>query len=435
MIQIELDSFCLLKLAHFFAEEKGTCLLYSGSNFDSAVFSYLFLFPYECIEIQDKIQSWEHLKSQIIISENAPNTALWVGFLSYEMGEEAVNFEKKIPDAYFQKTAFVLCLNHKTEQADIYLKLEAIKNLTDEAKSWMEKFSQKDFWKPFIQSLPEIVPETSQPLRCVKDFETLDVYTHKIEEIREMIKDGDVYQVNLSHELELIGKKNPFLVFYKLSQINPAPFSAYFKHENFTIVSSSPERLLKKSGGLLETRPIKGTMPRGKTEFEDLENKEKLLYSKKDLSELLMITDLMRNDLGKISLPGSVKTLKITHLEAYSNVYHLLSIIQSKPIPTIHPVDLLRNCFPGGSVTGCPKLSAIRVIKNLEKRTRGIYTGSIGYFSENGDFDFNIAIRTLLFQEDKIYIQLGGAITIDSDAKSEYGETMQKGESIFKSLT
>ena len=225
----------------------------------------------------------------------------------------------------------------------------------------------------------------------------------------------------------------PFSVFFQLTQLNPAPFSAYFKGEDFTIVSSSPERFLSSQQGILETRPIKGTAPRGKNEEEDDHHRQQLLANEKEKAELLMITDLMRNDLGRISVPGSVKTVELWGCESYTNVFHLVSTIQSKTLD-MHPVDKVRACFPGGSISGCPKLSAMEAIQLIEKRRRGIYTGGIGYFSGNGDFDFNIAIRTLFIEKNKLTVQLGGGIVADSEPEKEYLETLYKGASIFHVL-
>lgn len=199
-------------------------------------------------------------------------------------------------------------------------------------------------------------------------------------------------------------------------------------------MSSSPERFLQKRGNVLETRPIKGTAPRGKTVAEDLNHKKNLLKSEKELAELMMITDLMRNDLGKISVNGSVEVSLLCGCEAYHNVFHLFSIVRSRVLAKFHPLEIVRACFPGGSITGCPKLRAMEVIAELEQRPRGIYTGSIGYFSQNGDFDLNIAIRTLMMTEGKINVQLGGGIVIDSQPRKEYEETYHKGRSIFEIL-
>lgn len=422
-----IDSESLLKMAYFFADLEGTCLLYSGGNLDSAKISLLFLFPYNTFEIRGEPEPFEVLKSKLDLDRFS------TGFLNYEFGNPFC-FDDHLK-AYFQKSAFILIFNHKQKTYETIVQNTA--SLSEYAREWIEKFSQQDFLEKWLAELPEIDcitdSKNDEILKIVKDFESLEIYQEKVKSIQEMILDGDVYQVNLSHELILWGKRNPFQVFYELINLNPAPFSAYFKLKDFTLVSSSPERLLCKKENILETRPIKGTIARGKTLAQDLENKEKLLNSTKDQAELLMITDLMRNDLGKVSLAGSVKTLKIAQLEAYQNVYHLLSIIQSNPMNHLHPVDILKACFPGGSITGCPKIIAMKVIKKLENRERGIYTGSIGYFN-GSDFDFNIAIRTLKFTDDTINIQLGGAITIDSDPIEEYNETLQKGASIFSCL-
>jgi para-aminobenzoate synthetase component 1 len=264
--------------------------------------------------------------------------------------------------------------------------------------------------------------------------ENFQLYSSKIERAKDLIASGDIYQVNLSQQICFEGERDPYDIFRKLAQKNPAPFSAYLKGKDFAIVSSSPERFLEKKGDYLETRPIKGTIPRGNNNVEDEHNRRELLSSEKEKAELLMITDLMRNDLSKISFPGSVETIDLWRCEPYTNVFHLLSIIRSHAKPNIHPVDLIRQCFPGGSITGCPKLRAMEVIAELEKRARGIYTGSIGYISANGDFDFNIAIRTLVFNAQRLDIQLGGAIVADSISEKEYQETLHKGKSIFNVL-
>lgn len=430
---LKCDKETLLKLAAFFSKEEGTCLLYSGGDLDSANCSFLFLFPFEKVEISEEIDEqkrWELLQSHLIFDKGHLKVPLWAGFLSYEMAKPSSSFQK-LPFVYFQRSAVTFVLDHIRDSLTIYLAEEAKK----EHEYWFKIFSSKSLFSSFLISLKDIVSSVHSNLSLVKEIESFSSYEKKIHMIQEMIRSGDVYQVNLSHEIELEGTSDPFFIFYSLTKINPAPFSAFFNHKDFTIVSSSPERFLKKEDDVLETRPIKGTIARGKSEGEDAMNREKLLNSEKDLAELLMITDLMRNDLGKVSLPGSVKTKKIVHLEAYENVFHLLSIIFSIPIPTLHPLKLIQSCFPGGSISGCPKKSAMQVIESLEERVRGIYTGSIGYFASNGDFDFNIAIRTLLFIQNRVYIPLGGAITIDSDAYSEYQETLQKGASILKALT
>ncbi|KIC71266.1 anthranilate synthase component I family protein [Candidatus Protochlamydia amoebophila] len=255
-----------------------------------------------------------------------------------------------------------------------------------------------------------------------------------INEAKEWIFSGHVYQINLSQEFTFEGVLRPFDVFRQLIEINPAPFSAYLKADHYTIVSSSPERFLQKKEKLLETRPIKGTIQRGGYFEEDQLFKERLISSEKEKAELLMITDLMRNDLGKISEIGSVKTVDLWRCEAYTNVYHLISIIRSIALKHLKSLEIIRSAFPGGSITGCPKLKAMECIQKLENRSRGIYTGSMGYMTGKGDFDLNIAIRTLVFKDNYISFQVGGGIVIDSDPINEYAETLFKGDSLFRVL-
>lgn len=388
----------LLELAKVHHESPGTVLLYSGGSQDSAKQSFLFVEPSETITIfPNETHPWESLNKQLKLSHNPENTPEWVGYLSYEMGafsdpeRPLPYYAPSIPLAQFSKY-------------------------------------EKVFVAPANKAK---LPQKSNPAAIQK---SPDDYLDLIHQIQEEIRHGDVYQVNLSHELKWPFTKSAFELFLKLTDINPAPFAAFLKSHDFALISSSPERLLLKKGQTLETRPIKGTAPRGATKEEDEKNSHQLLNSEKDRAELLMITDLMRNDLGKVSLPGSVNVDALVKLEAYQNVFHLISVIHSTAKQDISPVNLLKSIFPGGSITGCPKQSAMQSIYRHEKRPRGIYTGSIGYFTSMGDFDFNIAIRTLLHQNNTLSCALGGAIVTDSHPESEYNETLAKGASIFRAI-
>jgi para-aminobenzoate synthetase component 1 len=367
----------------------------------------------------------------------------WMGFLSYELGMYS-DAQKKIkhsplrsmPHAYFQRCSVVLAFDHIQKEAKVHVADAGLYLLEEDEKQWVQRLSEPEKWEELAENLRISEEDHTHlfPLALAKPHETYEEYKLKIDKAKELIHSGDIYQVNLSQQFLFKGNRDPFRIFNVLAHRNPAPFSAYLKLKNFSIVSSSPERFLSKQEGWLETRPIKGTTVRGKTPEEDQTNLASLLNSEKNKAELLMITDLARNDLGKVSLPGSVSTVKTQSVASYENVHHLFSIVKSKALPGLHSVDILRACFPGGSITGCPKLSAIEVIAQLENRARGLYTGSIGYFAGNGDFDFNIAIRTLTIMEDHINVQLGGAIVADSDAREEYEETLHKGASIFKAL-
>ncbi|MEZ5315104.1 MAG: anthranilate synthase component I family protein [Chlamydiales bacterium] len=402
-----------ISFARYFAKVEGTVLLYSGGKLDSACHSYLCLFPEEKIQVKAKKGCWDELKEYLGTFDSPSSILKWVGFIGYEMGAfadldiEIPCFSSEIPDALFYRPTVVIHFDHKTRQATLYGDKEIS-----------------------LKQPPPLSYGSEVKLRFRSD--SLESYLAKIREIKNWILEGKLYQLNLSQEFLFEGKSDPFDIFQKICSLNPTAFSAYMQCGDFTIVSSSPERFLSRKGSRLETRPIKGTIPRGQTALEERLNRNRLLNSEKERAELLMITDLMRNDLGKVSFPGSVNTKEIWRCEAYTNVFHLLSIIEGRC--DAEPVPLIRQLFPGGSITGCPKLSAMEAITLLEQRPRGVYTGSIGYFSAHGDFDFNIAIRTLVINSASIRLALGGAIIIDSDPMKEFEETLHKGQSLFQVL-
>ncbi|MBN1905493.1 MAG: aminodeoxychorismate synthase component I [Deltaproteobacteria bacterium] len=259
-------------------------------------------------------------------------------------------------------------------------------------------------------------------------------YESVILKIREYIASGHVYQVNMSQRFEMDYSGDPFSLFMKLFNENPAPFFAFINAGDHQIVSTSPERFLTFRGNNVETRPIKGTKPRGKTEEEDEKNRLQLLNSKKDEAELSMIVDLMRNDIGKVCEASSVKLKEHKRLEAYENVYHLVSIVEGILKNGCDETDLLRATFPGGSITGCPKVRAMEIIDELEPNRRHVYTGSIGYISFHRSMDLSIAIRTATIYNNRIYFAFGGGVVYDSDPLDEYIETLHKGRTIIKTL-
>ncbi len=407
-------------LTRRFAHLEGTALLYSGGSLDSAQSSFLCLFPDKKMSLSASRASWDELQREIGNGQkDGVDIPSWIGYIGYEMGCYAdpdqiiPHFLSQVPDCLFYKPTVVVRFDHALQLATIYSTGFAVNLEGDEVLAG--------------ESIPK--------MQLIDASDTLETYLEKIASIQGAILDGEVYQVNLSQQFLFEGVADPFALFEKSVHLNPAPFAAYLQCGAYAIVSASPERFLRKQGDRLETRPIKGTAPRGSTPSEDIANRQALLSSEKERAELLMITDLMRSDIGKMSLPGSVKTQAIWLCEAYTNVFHLLSIIEGRAHPHVHRLELIRSLFPGGSVTGCPKLRAMEMIAHLEKRPRGIYTGSIGYFAENGDFDFNIVIRTLIVHPTSIQLQLGGAIVIDSDPVREFEETFHKGRSFFNLLS
>lgn len=447
----------LLSIAQFFSDWPGTCLLYSGGHLDSAQCSYLGLFPFEAVTVYGRQLSyrkgnqyqvfniqdpWLGLQEYFFDSLAQDSQAMAFGWFGYGMGAYA-DVDKvlpyrssSVPDAYWQRCAIRLTIDLPTDQASIQVDLSAFEHVGKEMSEWLKNLSTLEGWQAFIKSLPHrfMTYESCFKLPFLNCPKRRDDYLQKVRQVQELIRAGEIYQVNLSQKFEFQSQRHPFSLFRQICDLNPAPFSAYFHHERLSIISTSPERFLCKKDHWLEARPIKGTIQRGKTAEEDQLLKKRLLFSTKERAELVMITDLMRNDLGKISRIGSVQTLEIWRCEAYANVFHLLSIIRSQARPELTPLEIVRSCFPGGSVTGCPKLRAMEVIDELEEGSRGIYTGAIGYFTGHGNFDLNITIRTLIAENKNFSLQLGGGIVIDSNPEEEYEETLFKGASIFHIL-
>ncbi len=258
-------------------------------------------------------------------------------------------------------------------------------------------------------------------------------YLEKIKKIKGHIKEGDIYQANFTTRFEVESATDPFEVYKKLRELNPAPYSAYMNLGDYNILSSSPERMFKKDGDSITTGPIKGTVELGNSEKEIMGNKQRLLDSDKDKAELLMIVDLERNDLGKIAKTGSVEVETLFKPEIYSSLIHLVSDIKAKLPDDIEYTDIIQAMLPGGSITGAPKKRAVEIIQSLETVPRSIYTGSIGYIWDN-KADFNIAIRTILHKDKKYYIHAGGGIVADSQAEAEYNEMLLKAKNLFKAV-
>jgi para-aminobenzoate synthetase component 1 len=263
---------------------------------------------------------------------------------------------------------------------------------------------------------------------------TKEHYLNAIRHIKDYISAGDVYQVNLSHRIETHLDMPPYELYRILRSVNPAPFSCYLNFDDVAIISSSPERFLNIHAKHVQTRPIKGTRPRGKDAKTDEVMKQELLSSPKDDAELTMIIDLERNDLGRVCDYGSVKVTERKVLETYPTVYHLVSTIEGDIHERYDLIDLLKATFPGGSITGAPKIRAMQIIDELEPTRRSVYTGAIGYICFNGDADLNIAIRTFITKDKTVYFQVGSGIVADSDEEEEYEETMHKAKALIDSL-
>jgi para-aminobenzoate synthetase component 1 len=261
-----------------------------------------------------------------------------------------------------------------------------------------------------------------------------DAYVHAFNRIKHYLREGDCYQVNLAQRFVAGCEGDPWAAYQSLRKLNAAPFSCYLNLPEVQVLSSSPERFLKLTDGLVETKPIKGTRPRKTDYAEDQQQIKNLEASNKDRAENLMIVDLLRNDISKTCKSGSVKVPALFDVESYATVHHLVSTVTGILADNQHALDLLKSCFPGGSITGAPKIRAMEIIEELEPNRRGVYCGAIGYIGFNGNMDTNIAIRTLVHSENTIRFWAGGGIVNDSVAEDEYQESFDKAAALLDLL-
>ncbi len=285
-------------------------------------------------------------------------------------------------------------------------------------------------------SPPAASPGPPAQFEGLRSTFTREEYEAAIQQALAYIRAGDIYQVNLSQRFQAPRGGDPFDTYLALRSQSPAPFGAYLCYPGFAVLSSSPERFLRyqPQGSLVETRPIKGTRPRGADPTSDRALAGELLASAKDRAENVMIVDLERNDLGRVAAVGSVVVTGLCELETYATVHHLTSTVQARLSAGRDIVDLLRATFPGGSVTGAPKIRAMEIIDELEPVARGLYTGAIGYVAFDGSLDLNVAIRTMVVKDGVASFHVGGGIVADSDPAQEFEETLHKGAAMARVL-
>lgn len=262
-----------------------------------------------------------------------------------------------------------------------------------------------------------------------------DKYMGIVEKTKEYIAAGDIFQANLSQRISAeIGTADPWRIYEVLREVNPSPFAAYADFGDYQIASSSPERLVEMRDGIIETRPIAGTRPRGKDVAEDTLMRSELLLNEKERAEHIMLIDLERNDIGRVSRYGSVLVDELMITEDYSHVIHIVSNVRGFVNDGMTCLDVVRATFPGGTITGVPKVRCMEIIDELEPVRRGPYTGSLGYIGFSGNMDLNIIIRTFVIKDGRAYIQVGAGIVADSDPEREYYETLKKAEALVKTL-
>ena len=263
---------------------------------------------------------------------------------------------------------------------------------------------------------------------------TPGTYAAAFKRVQEYLQAGDCYQVNLAQRFSATAGGDALAAYLTLRSLSPAPYSAFLNLPQAQILCASPERFLRVQNNCVETRPIKGTRPRGSDVQRDLQLAEELRTHPKDRAENLMIVDLLRNDLGKNCVPGSVRVPELFKVESYANVHHLVSMVEGTLVEGRDALHVLRDCFPGGSITGAPKQRAMQIIAELESHRRGIYCGAIGYAGFDGNMDSNIVIRTLVYSGNEICCWAGGGIVADSNAEAEYQETLDKAAGMLELL-
>ncbi len=365
----------------------------------------------------------------------------WAGVLGYELAGFFENLPLRkddglgIPDLYLIQVDRLVVYDHKDEVLKFIVSDEGpgdYSALVEEVQRFwtrLEKFSaHSDSAHPPSNG----IKNTSNGLHSNMSRKE---YVDCVKRAKTYIEEGDIYQANLSQRFETSYQGDPFDLFLRLRSVNPSPFSGYLKLNGFAIVSSSPERLVKVENSCVETRPIAGTRPRSRDPATDKSLSAELLLNEKERAEHLMLVDLERNDLGRICKTGSVHVSDLMFLEQYSHVSHIVSNIKGELKSEVSVKDILRAVFPGGTITGCPKVRCMEIINELETQTRGPYCGSFGYIGFSGYMDLNIIIRSILVQNGKACFNVGGGIVADSNPEREYQETLDKAEAMIQVLS
>lgn len=355
-----------------------------------------------------------------------------IGFFGYDLAPQLERLprraepDSRIPDIRFALYDTAVTIDHATGAVELWahdLLGEGSRATENRARLWRKELAR------FVAR-----PPRANYGRLTSNFSHAE-YIRAVERALDYIAAGDVFQVNLAQRFVAQGPGDPLDFYLRLKQQSPAPFAAFLSWDDAALISASPESFYKTRGSNLVTRPIKGTRPRGRTRDEDVRLAAELRVSAKDRAELTMIVDLERNDLGRVCEFGSVRVLDPLEIESFAQVHHLVATVAGRVRPGCGPIDIVRAVFPGGSITGAPKIRAMQIIDELEPTRRSLYTGAIGYFSRGGTSAFNIAIRTMLVEGNRVSYQVGGGIVADSDPEAEYQETLHKGQGLRQVIT
>lgn len=337
-----------------------------------------------------------------------------LGYFSYDLGRRVESIPERAkrdieaPDMAIGLYSWALIVDHKLEKA------YWVGTDCRSARHWL---------------LHCKAPEPLASFALQSDWQsntTEQDYHQKLARIQDYLTEGDCYQINFAQRFDAQYQGSEWQAYQHLERTNQAPFSAFIRLASHTVLSVSPERFVQLREQQIETKPIKGTRPRSQDPVQDQALKRDLMQAQKDQSENLMIVDLLRNDIGRVAAPGSVSVPHLFAIESFPAVHHMVSTITARLAPQQNATDLLRACFPGGSITGAPKVRAMAIIEELEPHRRSVYCGSIGYLSRDGQLDTNIAIRTLISQQQRLYAWAGGGIVADSQSELEYQETFDK---------
>ncbi len=428
--------------------ERYPYLLESTAQADiNSRYDILFAFPQHCLTLNSHglhfdsvlqpdtssfLDDFDEWYQQVRCAESGsdlPFTGGWFIYLGYELVSEIeprLPFShrniKHLPTAFATRITSAVIRDHKKQCT--YLVSEA----GDEQQN---QILLEDY-----QNYAVINDDVRSDFALELTEETSVQFTQGVETIKEYIRAGDVFQVNLSRSWKgkLAHSAQVSHYYKKLRETNPAPFAGLIKHNNAYIMSSSPERLVKVKNGIVEVRPIAGTRPRNEDVNVDKNLSEALLAHPKERAEHVMLIDLERNDLGRICHPGSIEVNELMVLESYQHVHHIVSNIKGHIKASVSPSDVIRAVFPGGTITGCPKVRCMEIINELEHAERGPYTGSLGYINRDGSMDLNILIRTILADGDDISFRTGAGIVMDSDAEMELQETQAKAKGLLLAL-
>lgn len=405
--------------------------------------SYTGSYSYLCLQEAQNInhKNFDELKKYITIDKDALQNA-WFGYLSYELKNTIEDLPATkaglidFPLMSFHKFNLIIEFDHNLKQINIWgISDKFLKFLPFDLNNYKDTCDIHDTQNLDTQN--NFVAKSKIEFKNLSSNMSKAQYLENVSLILQAIKNGDLYQANLTRKIngQIVGDFSPFMIFYDLCNISPAPYSAFIKIGNKYIISSSPERFIKiDKNGNINSLPIKGTIRRGKDKSLDLASREILANSPKDKAENLMIVDLMRNDIAKTSQIGSVKVDKLFAIETFATLHHMYSSINGIKLADKDAVDVIKSCFPPGSMTGTPKIKAMELCSQLEKISRNVYSGAIGWLGGDGSADFSVVIRTILIDGNNFEFQAGGAIVADSVPENEWQEIITKSLAICAAL-